>query len=268
MQTAHEAATFLREHGFKKSEVGIVLGTGLGEGFVSAMNTKASIHYRNIPNFPYATVQSHRGQLIYGELSGKNIVVMQGRVHYYEGYRMDQVTFPVQVMHELGVTKLFVTNAAGNLNLKWHRSDIMLITDHINYLPVNPFRGIKMSEKNIRELSSLYSQALCKIARQLARKQKLPLREGVYVAVPGPSLETRSEYRYFKFIGGDAVGMSTVPEVLMARALGIEVCGFSILTNDCDPDNLSAVDLNHIIDAAAKAEKRLSHLLKELIATL
>jgi purine-nucleoside phosphorylase len=262
---ANEAAAYLQKQGFLKPETAVVLGTGLGQAFVHSLEVIASVHYRNIPNFPSSTVQSHRGQLICGRLNGKTVLVMQGRVHYYEGYGMGQVTFPVEVMKELGVKNLIVTNAAGNLNMKWHKGDIMLIQDHINYQPANPLRGKKMSEKKLRDLSNPYSSAMIKAAKSIASKKKIQLREGVYVSVAGPSLETRSEYKYFRFIGGDVVGMSTVPEVLMAKALGMEVCGFSILTNDCDPDNLHAVALSEIVDTAAEAEGRLTQLISELI---
>jgi purine-nucleoside phosphorylase len=268
MQAAVEAAAYLKKQGFQKPEVAVILGTGLGQAFVNELEVLASVHYRNIPNFPSSTVQSHRGQLLFGKLSGKNILVMQGRVHYYEGYKMDEVTFPVRVMKELGVKKLLVTNAAGNLNLNWHKGDIMLIKDHINYQPANALRGRKMTEEKLREFSFPYSASLIKVAKTVAKKIKLPLPEGVYVSVAGPTLETRAEYKFFRFIGGDAVGMSTVPEVLMAKALGIDVCGFSVLTNDCDPDNLKAVALSEIVDTALRAEERLTKLLTSLIAKI
>jgi len=265
MQAAVEAASYLKNHGFLKPEVAVILGTGLGQAFVNELKVIASVHYRNIPNFPASTVQSHRGQLIIGKLSGKNILVMQGRVHYYEGYKMDQVTFPVQVMKELGVKKLIVTNAAGNLNLDWQKGDIMLINDHINHQSANPLRGRKMSEEKLHQFSYPYSASLIKKAKSIAVKKKIQLREGVYVSVGGPTLETRAEYKYFRFIGGDVVGMSTVPEVLVAKALEMEVCGFSILTNDCDPDNLHAVELSEIVDTAAATEKKLTKLITSLI---
>lgn len=265
MQAAVEAAALLKKQGFQKPEIAVILGTGLGQAFVNELEVTASIHYRNIPNFPSSTVQSHRGQLLFGKLSGKNILVMQGRVHYYEGYKMDEVTFPVRVMKELGVKKLFVTNAAGNLNLNWHKGDIMLIEDHINYQPDNPLRERKMSEEKLRAFAYPYDASLLKKAKSVAKKNKIVLREGVYVSVAGPTLETRAEYKLFRFIGGDAVGMSTVPEVLMAKALGIDVCGFSVLTNDCDPNNLKAVALSEIVDTALKAEERLTKLLISII---
>lgn len=260
-----EAAEFLKKHGFVKPDTAVILGTGLGQAFVNELNITATMHYRNIPHFPSSTVQSHKGQLIFGKLGKKNVLVMQGRVHYYEGYKMDQVTFPVQVMKKLGVKNLIVTNAAGNLNLNWHKGDIMLIEDHINHQPDNVLRGKKMSEEKLHEFSFPYHALLQKKAKAVAKKNKIALREGVYVSVSGPTLETRTEYKYFRFIGGDAVGMSTVPEVLMAKALGIHVCGFSILTNDCDPENLHAVALHEIVDTAAATESKLTKLITSLI---
>ena len=265
MQAAREAATYLKNHGFKKPDVAIILGTGLGQAFVNKLDVLSSVHYRNIPNFPSSTVQSHRGQLLFGKMFGKNILVMQGRVHYYEGYKMEQVTFPVQVMKELGVKNLIVTNAAGNLNLDWHKGDVMLIEDHINYQPSSPLQGRKMTEEKLRGFAFPYNHSLLKIAKSAAKKNKITLREGVYVSVAGPTLETRAEYKFFRFIGGDVVGMSTVPEVLMAKALEINVWGFSVLTNDCDPDNLKAVALSEIVDTALRAEEKLTKLLISII---
>jgi purine-nucleoside phosphorylase len=267
MLDVHEAAAYLKKTGITNPEVAIVLGTGLGQALANAMEIMATVHYRNIPHFPASTVQSHKGQLVYGKLSGKNVLIMQGRVHYYEGYKMEQVTFPVQVMKELGVKNLVVTNAAGNLNLNWHKGDIMLITDHINYQPDNPLIRHRNGEKAFGVYEPL-SKSLMKKARSVARKSKIQLREGVYVSVLGPTLETRAEYKFFRFIGGDVVGMSTVPEVMVAHRLGMKVCGFSILTNDCDPDNLHAVALTEIVDTAAAAEHNLTKLISALIKVI
>jgi purine-nucleoside phosphorylase len=268
MLNALEAAAYLKARGIIAPEIGIVLGTGLGQAFVNTLEVSNTVHYRNIPHFPSSTVQSHKGQLVYGKLSGINVLVMQGRVHYYEGYSMDQVTFPVQVMKELGIKKLMVTNAAGNLNLKWHKGEIMLITDHINYQPRNPLLGKHINGDLEHGVYEPISKSLLKQARAVAKKNKIPLREGVYVSVQGPALETRAEYKFFRFIGGDAVGMSTVPEVMVAHRLGIKVCGFSILTNDCDPDNLHAVALSEIVDTAAAAEKSLTQLISNMITVI
>jgi purine-nucleoside phosphorylase len=265
MLDAAEAAAYLKKHGITSPEIGIVLGTGLGQALVNAMEVIATMHYRNIPHFPSSTVQSHKGQLVYGKISGKYILVMQGRVHYYEGYSMDQVTFPIQVMKELGVKNLIVTNAAGNLNLQWRKGDIMLINDHINYQPRSPLIGKRINGDHSYGAYEPFSKSLIKLSKRVAKKNKIALREGVYVSVQGPTLETRAEYKFFRFIGGDAVGMSTIPEVMVAHRLGMKVCGFSILTNDCDPDNLHAVVLSQIVDTAATAEQNLTKLIAALI---
>jgi purine-nucleoside phosphorylase len=265
MLDAAEAAAYLKKHGITSPEIGIVLGTGLGQALVSAMEVITTMHYRNIPHFPSSTVQSHKGQLVYGKISGKHILVMQGRVHYYEGYSMDQVSFPIQVMKDLGVKNLIVTNAAGNLNLKWHKGDIMLITDHINYQPRNPLIAKRINGEQTHGVYEPFSKSLQKLSKRIAKKNKTLMREGVYVSVQGPTLETRAEYKFFRFIGGDAVGMSTIPEVMVAHRLGMKVCGFSILTNDCDPENLHAVELSEIVDTAATAEQNLTKLISGLI---
>jgi purine-nucleoside phosphorylase len=265
MLDASEAAAYLKKHGITSPEIGIILGTGLGQALVNAMEVITTMHYRNIPHFPSSTVQSHKGQLVYGKISGKYILVMQGRVHYYEGYNMNQVTFPIQVMKELGVKNLIVTNAAGNLNLKWHKGDIMLITDHINYQPRNPLLGKRINGEQLHGVYEPFSKSLLKLSKSIAKKNKITMRDGVYVSVQGPTLETRAEYKFFRFIGGDAVGMSTIPEVMVAHRLGMKVGGFSILTNDCDPDNLHAVALSEIVDTAATAEQNLTKLISALI---
>jgi purine-nucleoside phosphorylase len=264
----HEAADYLRKLGFGVPDAAIILGTGLGQALIHEMQVIASVHYRNIPHFPAATVQSHKGQLVFGKLGKKNILVMQGRVHYYEGYKMNQLVFPIQVMHDLGVKNLIVTNAAGNLNLKWKKGEIMLIQDHINHQPDTPLRGKKINDLKLHTLAYPYDKSLMKLAAKAAAKNKIKLREGVYVSVAGPTLETRAEYAYFRFIGGDAVGMSTVPEVMMANTLGMKVCGFSILTNDAESENPKEAQLNSIIRTAAHAEDRLTELITLMVAAL
>lgn len=268
MLDAAEAAAYLKKHGITSPEIGIVLGTGLGQALVNSMEVGTTMHYRNIPHFPSSTVQSHKGQLVYGKISDKNVLVMQGRVHYYEGYNMDQVTFPIMVMKELGIKTLIVTNAAGNLNLKWHKGDIMLITDHINYQPRSPLIGKRINGEQSYGVYEPFSKSLITKSKSVAKKYKIALREGVYVSVQGPTLETRAEYKFFRFIGGDAVGMSTIPEVMVAHRLGMKVCGFSILTNDCDPENLHAVQLSEIVDTAATAEKNLTVLISSLLQAI
>ena len=257
---ARDAAVFLERQGMMHPEIAVILGTGLSDVFAGELKPTVSVDYHGIPGFPSSTVQSHQGKLIFGELHGIGVLAMLGRAHYYEGYSMEQITFPVHVMKAMGVKTLIVTNAAGNLNLESRKGDIMLIRDHIDFQPDNPLRGNTIDRNNI-----YYSPSLITKAKSVAQEKKINLREGVYVSVSGPTLETRSEYRYFGNIGGDAVGMSTVPEVLVANQLGMDVCAFSILTNDCNPQNLQPVNLSDVIDRASSAVSNLSSLLTGLI---
>ncbi|GAB3819742.1 purine-nucleoside phosphorylase [Pontibacter rugosus] len=245
---------------------GIILGTGLG-ALVNDLEIKYTIPYDEIPNFPVSTVESHSGKLIFGLLADKPVVVMQGRFHYYEGYSMEQVVFPVRVMKLLGVQKLIVSNAAGGLNPGFDTSDLMVITDHINLQPSNPLIGRNLDELGPRfpDMSDVYDEHLVREAMVIGEDLGIKLQEGVYVSVPGPMLETPAEYRYLSVIGADAVGMSTVPEVIAARHMAMPVFAVSVITDMCTPDRLKKVKLSDILEAAAIAEPRMTALIRELI---
>lgn len=265
-----ESVEFIKTQTQIDPVVGVILGTGLGNRFIEQIETQVTIPYQLIPNFPVSTVEYHSGRLVFGFVKGKPVVVMQGRFHYYEGYSMQQITLPIRVMKTLGVKNLLISNAAGNLNLKWKKGDLMLVDDHINLQPDNPLRGKNDNESGPRfpDMSQPYNKTLNKLLKKISRKEKIKLREGVYACVPGPNLETRAEYRYIRRIGADAVGMSTVPEVIVAVHSGIPCCAVSVLTDDCDPDNLKKVELSEIIATANKSEPKLTKLFIELIRQL
>ena len=262
----NETVDFLRTKGIDEPQIGVILGTGLGD-LANEIEVITSIDYQEIPSFPPATIEFHKGKLIYGNLGGKKILAMQGRYHYYEGYSMQEVTFPVRVMKFLGVSQLLISNAAGGMNLNWEKGDLMMINDHINLQPDNPLRGVNIPELGpiFTDLSEPYDSKLNECLREIAVKQGITLREGVYVAVAGPNLETRAEYRFLRNIGADVVGMSTVPEVIVANQMNLPCCAVSVITDDCDPDNLKAVDIEDIIQTAKTAEKKLITLYKTLI---
>tara|TARA_R110001592_G_scaffold337450_1_gene624079 strand:- start:1120 stop:1938 length:819 start_codon:yes stop_codon:yes gene_type:complete len=248
-------------------EFGIILGTGLG-ALVDKINIEHTIEYKEIPHFPVSTVESHSGRLIFGELSGKKVVAMQGRFHYYEGYDMKQVTFPVRVLKLLGIKKLFVSNAAGGVNLNFQVADLMIIEDHIDLTKENPLTGANLDEFGGRfpDMSEPYERKMINEALEIAENEGIRCHEGVYAGVSGPNLETRAEYRFLKIIGADAVGMSTVPEVIVARHMNLPVFAVSAITDLCDPDHLEVAELSKILAAAAKAEKGMTILLQKLIA--
>ncbi len=264
-----EAAAYLNQRGFENPEVGIILGTGLGK-IVENIAIEAEVSYNHIPNFPTATVEFHKGKLIYGTLEGKKVVVMQGRFHVYEGYSLRDVTFPVRVMHLLGIKHLLVSNASGAINLNYKKGEIMLIDDHINLQGDSPlaFRGVEKMGERFVDMSTPYDAEMNKKLEQIASEKNIILHKGVYASVVGPQLETRAEYRYLKIIGADAVGMSTVPEVIVANHLGLPVSAVSILTDECDPDKLQPVNIEEIIAMATKAEPDMitlfTHLIKQL----
>ncbi|WP_425393622.1 purine-nucleoside phosphorylase [Aequorivita capsosiphonis] len=264
-----EAADYLKQRGFEQPEVGIILGTGLGK-IIDHVEIEAEVSYNHIPNFPTATVEFHKGKLLYGSLEGKKVVVMQGRFHIYEGYSLRDVTFPVRVMHLLGIKKLLVSNASGAINLNFKKGEIMLIDDHINLQGDSPlaFRGVEKMGERFVDMSAPYDAEMNKKLQQIASEENITLHKGVYASVVGPQLETRAEYRYLKIIGADAVGMSTVPEVIVANHLKIPVIAVSVLTDECDPDNLKAVDIADIIASAEKAEPNMITLFTELIKQL
>ena len=261
-----KATAFIRSKSSIVPEVGIVLGTGLG-GLAKEIDADAVIPYTEIPGFSSCTMEFHEGRLILGTLSGRNVVAMQGRFHLYEGFTMQEITFPVRVMKALGASILFVSNAAGGMNPSFHEGDLVLITDHINLLGDNPLIGSHVEALGPRfpDMSEPYANRLIGLAKSVGEAQNIPLREGVYVAVPGPSLETRAEYRFLRLIGADMVGMSTVPENIVAVQCGMEVLGVTIVSDRCIPDELEPADIGKIIATCEKAEPKLTLLVKELI---
>lgn len=269
IQQINEAVNYIQQQGVSTPEVGIVLGTGLG-GLVKEITVEKEMDYGSIPHFPVSTVESHHGKLIFGKVKGKNVVAMQGRFHYYEGYNMQQITFPIRVLKQLGVQNLLISNAAGAVNLNYKKSTLMLITDHINLLPSNPLIGKNLDELGPRfpDMSQPYSHQLNNALRTIAKEKGIVLNEGVYVPVSGPNLETRAEYKMIAKLGGDAVGMSTVPEVIVANHMGLPCCAISVLTDECDPEHLAPVELSEILAAAAVAEPQLTSLYVELIGKL
>jgi purine-nucleoside phosphorylase len=247
-------------------EVAVILGTGLS-GLAERLEAEAEIAYAEIPHFPLSTVETHTGRLLFGTLGGRRVVAMQGRFHLYEGYTLQQVTFPVRVMRALGAGTLVVSNACGGMNPLWDPGDIVLLTDHINLLGDNPLIGANVEELGPRfpDMSEPYDAELRALAEDVALEQGLPLRRGVYVAVPGPNLETRAEYRMLRMIGADVVGMSTVPEVIVALHGGMRVLGLSIITDACLPDALEPADIGRIIATARTAEPHLTALVTAVL---
>lgn len=264
-----EAIDFLQSRGFGTPEVGIILGTGLGK-IIDHVSIEAEMSYNHIPNFPTATVEFHKGKLIYGELAGKKVVLMQGRFHVYEGYSLLDVTFPVRVMKGLGISKLLVSNASGAINLNFKKGEIMLIDDHINLQGGSPlaFKGVEELGERFVDMSQPYDAIMNAKIEEIAAENGINLHKGVYASVVGPQLETRAEYRYLKIIGADAVGMSTVPEIIVANQLQLPVVALSVLTDECDPDNLKPVDIPDIIAQAGKAEPQMITIFTELIKKL
>jgi purine-nucleoside phosphorylase len=249
--------------------IGIILGTGLG-GLAAEIHKDVVVDYGDIPHFPVSTVESHHGKLIFGTLGKKPVVAMQGRFHSYEGYTLQQVTFPVRVMHFLGVRTLLISNAAGGMNPQFSRGSIMVITDHINLLGDNPLIGPNDDTLGPRfpDMSEPYSKALIALAEEVALDNRIRIERGVFVAVPGPNLETRAEYRFLRLIGADAVGMSTVPEDIVANHMGMKVLGFSIITDECFPDALQPAVVEEIIAVAGKTEPKLTAIMKGVVERL
>ncbi|MDP2414940.1 purine-nucleoside phosphorylase [Daejeonella sp.] len=250
-------------------EIGIILGTGLG-GLVEDIEILHNLMYSNIPNFPISTLEFHSGKLIFGMLSGKRVVAMQGRLHCYEGYDMKQITFPVRVMKMLGIQKLFVSNASGALNPEYRKGDLMIIHDHINMQSDNPLRGRNTESLGPRfpDMSEPYDRAMIEKGMEIALKNNIRCHSGVYVSVNGPNLETRAEYRFLRLIGADSVGMSTVPEVIVANHMALPVFAISVLTDEGFPDTLKVVSLEEIIKTAEEAEPKMTKILKDLILEL
>jgi len=265
-QAINEATKYLRDKKISP-DIAVILGTGLGNAFIDKIKVAQTIPYNLVPYFPVSTVASHKGQWVYGTLSNKKVLVMQGRVHYYEGYSMQQVTLAVRVMKRLGVKHLLISNAAGNLNAAWHQGELMLLQDHINLHADNPLRGSNLAHEGPRfpDMSGPYSTYLNSELVAIAREKKIVLHQGVYAGVMGPNLETRAEYKYLNAIGADAVGMSTVPEVMVANHCGLSCCAVSVLTNDANYGSPKRVELEDIIEVASRAEKNLTELYSELI---
>jgi purine-nucleoside phosphorylase len=243
----------------------IILGTGLGQ-LASEITEKSEIPYTDIPNFPVSTVEGHSGKLIFGKLGGVDILAMQGRFHYYEGYSMKEVTFPVRVMYELGIKTLFVSNAAGGMNPKFNIGDLMIITDHINFFPEHPLRGKNFpTGPRFPDMHQTYDPLLIKMAYDIAREKRIPLQRGVYVGVQGPTFETPAEYKMYRILGGDAVGMSTVPEVIVAHHCGIRTFGVSVITDLGGFDEPVEVSHEEVQEAANKAQPFMTEIMRELI---
>jgi purine-nucleoside phosphorylase len=263
------AVDAVREITTLRPTVGIILGTGLGQ-LAEGIEIEATLPYERIPGFPLSTVESHAGRLLLGRLGRRPVVAMQGRFHRYEGYTLNAVTFPVRVMHGLGAETLIVSNACGGMHPLWAPGDLVLLSDHINLLGDNPLIGSNDERLGPRfpDMSAPYDPELRALARSVARDLGIVLREGVYVAVPGPNLETRAEYRMLRGLGADVVGMSTVPEVIVAAHAGMRTIGLSIITDQCLPDALEPADINRIIDTARRAEPSLSRLISALVERL
>ena len=264
-----ETTEYLQNKGFDNPEIGIILGTGLGQ-LINHIDILHEVSYNHIPNFPTATVEFHKGKLIYGILEGKKVMVMQGRFHIYEGYSLQDVTYPVRIMQKLGIKTLLVSNAAGTINTHFKKGDLMLIDDHINLQGSSPlaFKGVEHLGERFTDMSAPYDANINATLQTIAKKHNITLHKGVYASVVGPQLETRAEYRMLKIIGADAVGMSTVPEIIVANHLKIKAAAVSVLTDECDPDNLKPVDIAEIIAMAEKAEPNMILLFKELIKHL
>lgn len=269
IQQLEESVAFLKNKGFQNVDVGVVLGTGLGK-LLEKMTVLQTISYREIPNFPVATMEFHAGNLVLGEVNGKRVVAMQGRFHYYEGYSMKEITFPIRVLKMLGINNLLLSNAAGGINLNYRKGDLVIIEDHINLQPENPLTGANTESLGPRfpDMSEPYNKEMIAKLQAVAETHGGRLSEGVYVSVTGPNLETRAEYRYLGIIGADMVGMSTVPEVIVANHMSLPCMAVSVITDECDPDNLQPVNIEEIIEVAGQADDRLSGMFVELIGQL
>ena len=268
LQTIKETSNFISKKTKFNPEIGIILGTGLG-GLVSEINIQHTIPYNEIPNFPVSTVEGHSGRLIFGTLGNKNVVAMQGRFHFYEGYTMEKVTFPVRVMKLLGIKNLIVSNASGGVNPDYKVGDLMILEDHICFIP-NPLIGVNMDELGPRfpDMSESYDKNLIKLAEDIAAENNLPVQKGVYVALTGPTLETPSEYKHMRIIGGDTVGMSTAPEVIVARHMNIPCFAMSVITDLGVPGKIQKVTHEEIQKVSEVAEPKLTLIIKELISKI
>ena len=265
----NETSQFLSDLGFGSAHIGIILGSGLGK-FVEKMTIEQSIPYHSIPNFPVSTVEFHKGQLLLGSIGNRKVIAMHGRFHYYEGYSLQQVTFPVRVMKKLGLKSLLLSNAAGGINPDFHKGDLVVLDDHINLLPENPLRGLNNPEFGNRfvDMYEPYDPHLNNLLELCAIKKQLELKSGVYAAVSGPNLETRAEYKYLQRIGADMVGMSTVPEVIVANHIGLKCAAVSVITDECHPGKLKPVNIEEILMVAGGADEHLSRLFEEVVLSI
>ncbi len=265
----NESTDYLKSKGFEMPQIGIVLGTGLGK-LADEIQNPIEAHYNHIPFFPLATVEFHSGKLIYGDFQGKKVVVMQGRFHLYEGYDFMDVTYPIRVMHRLGIKKLFISNAAGAINLNFKKGDLMLIEDHINLQGSSPlaFKNVSQFGDRFVDMLEPYDLEMRQKLIDIAQANNIALQRGVYASVVGPQLETKAEYRMLKTLGADAVGMSTVPEVIVANHLRLPIVAVSVLTDECDPDNLQPVNIQEIIAIAERTEPKMVKLFKALIQAM
>jgi len=265
----YKTSEFLKKRIHFEPELGIVLGTGLSS-LIQSMEVEHEIMFSNIPDFPISTVEFHSGKLLFGYLEGKKTMAMQGRLHYYEGYSMQQITLPIRVMKLLGIQNLILSNAAGALNPNYRKGDLMVIEDHINLLPDNPLRGPNLDDLGSRfpDMSEPYNLKLVNQALKIGVEQGIRIHKGVYTAVAGPNLETRAEYRYLRLIGADVVGMSTIPEVIVAHHMGLSTFAISVITDECFPENLAPVSIQEILETARNAEPHLNTIIKGLIRSL
>ncbi|MBN2892955.1 MAG: purine-nucleoside phosphorylase [Bacteroidales bacterium] len=267
LEKFNQTADFIKSKIKIEPEVGIILGSGLG-GLADRIENKFVLPYAEIPNFPVSTVEGHSGNLIFGKLGNKNVVAMQGRFHFYEGYGMKEVTFPVRVLHFLGVKNLIVSNAAGGLNPHFRQGDLMIITDHINFFPEHPLRGKNLKELGVRfpDMSKVYYPEFVKIAEEIAKENGISIQKGVYIGSSGPTLETKAEYRMFRIYEADATGMSTVPEVIVAHHQGMKVFGMSVITNVSEPvDPNQETTHEEVQDVAGTVEPQMTKIITELI---
>lgn len=269
LEKIHETASFIKSKVEVIPNIAIILGTGLGE-LVHEISDKKEIPYEVIPNFPLSTVEGHSGKLIFGQLGGKPVLAMQGRFHYYEGYTMKEVTFPIRVFQSLGIQYLFVSNASGGMNGSFDIGDIMLIDDHINMFPEHPLRGKNYKELGTRfpDMSEAYNRELRLMAMEIAKENNIKLQHGVYVGTQGPTFETPAEYNWFRIIGGDAVGMSTVPEVIVANHAGMKVLAFSIITDIGIIGRIVEVTHEDVQEAAKIAQPKMAYIMQEVIRRL
>lgn len=268
-QQLQETTDFLIANGFQNPEIGIVLGTGLGK-LIDEITIEHEVAYADIPHFPQATVEFHSGRLVYGTLSGKKVVVMSGRFHLYEGYNQWEVTYGIRTMHQLGIKNLLISNAAGAINLSYKKGDLMVIDDHLNLQGGSPLAFAEVGEfgERFADMLEPYSKKINDLLKSIAKENDITLREGVYAGVFGPQLETRAEYRMLQILEVDAVGMSTVPEVIVAKHLNLPCAAVSVLTDECDPKNLAPVNIEEIIRIAGEAEPKMILLFKELITRI